>query len=126
MSVHQDPDWGTVGGTLAALATAIGGGFAAWIKWGKEKAETKRDTNALTLDGVFSLVKTQGVVIDQLQDEIKRKSEESDSMEKRFNERIARLEARIATYEGTIAQQVEIIAELQAENRKLRAANGSS
>ena len=109
-------DWGALIGATVGILTAIGGAFAAWEKWGKSKAENKSNAASLTLDGVFKLV-------EQLQEETARKTEELISVDEKCLARIAMMEARIVVYEQTIARQVEVIADLRQHERELLAEN---
>lgn len=107
------PNWTAIGTALAAILASVGVPVAAYNTWFKQKGETSRDANKMTLDGVFTLV-------DKLSKEIERKTEEIADIDERCNLRISSMEACIGLYEGTIARQVEMLASRDEEIRQLR------
>lgn len=88
----SEPDWGLIGGAFVTfvtiLAAAVAGAKGA-IGRGKKKPA---DEPVRTLENVFLL-------IDQLQEEVKRRGQDTVDVERRCDERIARLEKRISGLE---------------------------
>lgn len=117
MADGSGPDWGVIGGAVAAVVTAVAAVVAnargAFRDWRTDQEKASTDHTVLTLDGVFRLV-------NELQEEAARREAQTIANEARCTARETDLQRRIATLERANARQAEMIADLRTEIRALK------
>lgn len=117
MADNGSPDWGIVGGAIAAIVTAVGGAVAiVRRKPPPNGSVASADSTIKTLDNVFKLV-------EQLQEEIARKTLSLDRIDLRTTsllETIAELRQTIADLRQTAADLRQTIADLERQIHLMR------
>jgi septal ring factor EnvC (AmiA/AmiB activator) len=111
------PDWGVVGGAVAAVVTAVGGAIAIVLRKPPANGSAhSSDPTVKTLDSVFKLV-------EQLQEENARKTSALERIEVRITsllETIAELRQTIAELRQTASELRQTINDLERQIRLLR------
>lgn len=111
----MEDNFDTIVRAVLAFLALLGTGWAGWQKWGKSRDESALSASKVTFDTILE-------VVEKLQSENDKKDVALVDAEKRCNDRIAGIEARMGTYEHTVARQVKIIDESEQEKRGLRTA----